>query len=233
MAIITNNLSEVSDWSSGSFTRPYTYDTLPTSAPYVGHTVYIINSLSPDGVTKFFWNGTRYRVSPNQIILAMSNDNGSPMVDITATALTPGVGVEVWSSTQLIPDWMVADGFNGEALGLITVTDAASVANVSFGLRISDTPYTGSIDLNNTLVGSSLIPPASFSRGPSQAYSAFQIYGGIFYSAAGGILNGGSNIRRSIGAIGGTVNRKVRMSITPGAITNRFMMYSFCIKSGV
>lgn len=215
----------------GSAENPFaTVEEIPASGPYVGHEVYLTNPLVERGLTRFYWTGTKYKLSPDQTIARFANADGSALLDLTATELTPGTGVEVWSSTELIPDWMVLEGSEIMTLGTFIVDDPSSTAVSHASIRISDTADVGAIDGNNSLSGRALAT-SSIPSGPSQAFASAQIVSGAFLGAPGGSAAPGQQ-RRTLCAAGVAATRKVRLSFSPGANTNRIRLYSFTIKTG-
>jgi hypothetical protein len=227
----------VTDWQGirgpylGSAENPFaSYAALPASGPYVGHEVYMTNPLVERGLARFYWTGTKYKLSPDQTIARFANADGSALLDLTATELTPGTGVEVWSSAELIPDWMVLEGSEIMTLGAFIINDPSSTAVSHVSIRISDAADIGAIDGNNSLSGCALAT-SSVPSGPSQAFASAQIVSGAFLGAPGGSAAPGQQ-RRTLCAAGVAANRKVRLSFSPGAATNRIRFYSFTIKTG-
>jgi hypothetical protein len=199
----------------------------------VGHEVAISNPLVPWGVAWFYWNGTKYQISPEQDLIAIYKADGTALADGVATGLTLGTGYELWSSTGLVPDWMLQNGSNFQTLAVVGATDPSSVAPVTVGVRIADAPYTGAIDGNNFLSSVGAMIPATWYKGPSQGFCSYHVRAGSIKGPPTGILNFGSEVERTIVSVGATATRKVRMSFAAGAVTNRFTLWSFTMKSGV
>lgn len=220
------------DTSLGTQFNPYLlYSDIPLVGPYVNHRVHLVNPLVSSGYSIFFWNGVNYKLLPDQTIARWGNTDGSALLDLTATALTPGTGVEVWSSAQLIPDWMTSDGSEIMTLGVFGVSDPSSTAVTHVVIRIFDAAYTGTLDGNNAMAGFATAS-STILRGSSQAFASMQISSGSILGPLGGSVAATAQIRRQLGYLGNAATRRLRVSFSPASTTTRLQFFSFTIKTG-
>lgn len=214
----------------GSTFNPYQYEALPTSAPYVGHEVAVANSLSPLGFTWFYWAGSAYKISPEQVLVDFANSDGSPILDTTAESLgmTVGVNAFVWRSSVL-PTWMLAPGLRLAATFEFGFRDPSSVASCTMRATIGDIIIQGT-DPNNCLVGITASAAPSY-KGFVSAPLNFRRFGVGGYSVAGGApFSNGQNMPRDMFQ---TFNNPImRVDFIPGALTNVITGWSATLKIG-
>lgn len=216
--------------SLGSVSNPYTaYADLP--APGIPRRrAYMLNPFAPiaagvDGVVEFVDTGAAWKVVGEQVLADFRNFDGSPILDATATLLTPGTIAEVWAS-PVLPNWMFSS--------VISIFCDASRKDAS-STAISKL-YAGihTVSLADSLYANTILGIVSATSIDWRGLSAL----GNSAVCAGGVLTGttaekqvGDAIRRGIGSYAYGLT-KARVALVPGATTNAVRVHSFVIKSG-
>lgn len=214
---------------AGSISNPFTnVSDFPISAPHVGYEVFLTYVLSPTGYVKWFWNGTAFKLSSDQVIINYGNADGSPIYDQTATLLTPGTAYDLWTS-DILPPWLLTAGFRGALVFEAGFMDTSSTASVTIRAGIGDSALGGT-DPATSLLGFTSAA-ASANKGFTMAPANFRISGGDIFSVAGSApFSQGQNSPRSLFQL---INSpRIRFNAIPGAITNRFRIWSVTLKTG-
>jgi hypothetical protein len=220
----------------GSLTNPFpTLEALAAAYPpgSPNRELYASNPFNPiasgvPGIVKFVDTGTDWVVAQNQILANFRNFDGSPILDTTATALTPGVIAELWSSVDL-PLWMFSSGSVVSFFCDAACSDSASTATAKLYAGISTIPLTDSI---STCFLSMAQAITSVFRGLSVGGNSARCVSPNLVGMAGDRQNAGGWLGVNIGGYAAT-GTKARISYIAGAATNQIRAYSVVIKSGV
>lgn len=219
---------------------PYGFaDGAPTFGSYAGLVAglrtpgaraLLTNPLSPTGDTEMYYNGKACLPVPKQCLVELKNADGvTPLLDLTATALSIGAWNEVWQSPAL-PDWMVQ---NGQKLSLGadgSVSDAANTATEKLRICLRPTASAGG-DENDGALGHAA-SGVQYGRGLSAIVSTMTVgsNGVITGSPASGVYKTGDQARRTVG-FRGVGTTRIRLDAWPGAATNVIRLYSVSIYS--
>ena len=226
------------DWSAArgryipgnavSFATSTALPTLANTSQDIGVQTWLVNPLAPNGMTRMYWTGTLWAPVPNQLLARFANADGTPLLDLTASALTVGAWSEVWASA-ILPDWMVLQPQMKLSLGADTQTwDATSTATEQ--LRISMRSAASSEgDANNSILGHSS-PAVNYSKGFSSGRADFIVSNGRLLATTGlSWYSTTAQSRRFIGTVGSSP--RLRIDFWPGANTNRVVHYSASLYS--
>ena len=196
-----------------------------------GQRIAVSNALSPEGLTWFFWDvaSSAYRICPEQVLADFSNADGSPILDLTATALTPGVTTEVWASPTALPDWLFATGRQLTVLAEVNQKDSASTAASSIFVVIKSSPYTGS-DIYSVIFGYSAATSAAW-RGVAATSNRVRVMGANLVGKEGAAQGTGGEGNKVVGEWDAGLT-KPRISFRPGATTNQIIAHRITILSG-
>lgn len=201
---------------------------LPAAGRFVGDETCMTYSLAPLGYVRWYWSGARWKLSSDQVIVNYENDDGSPIFDQTATLLTPGTAYDIWMS-DILPTWLLTAGFRGALALEAAFSDASSTLNVTMRATLGDALISGT-DANNGLVGitsSASASPKEFSMSPVN----FRVQsGGIFAVAGSSPFGQGQPGPRDQAQT--VLSPRIRLNIVPGAVTNRFRIWSVTLKTG-
>lgn len=206
----------------------------PAEFPAVGspgQRIAVSNALSPEGLTWFLWDvaSSAYRICPEQVLADFSNADGSPILDLTATALTPGVTTEVWASPTALPDWLFATGRQLTVLAEVNQKDSASTAASSIFVVIKSSPYTGS-DIYSVIFGYSAATSAAW-RGVAATSNRVRVMGANLVGKEGAAQGTGGEGNKVVGEWDAGLT-KPRISFRPGATTNQIIAHRITILSG-
>ena len=196
-----------------------------------GQRIAVSNALSPEGLTWFLWDvaSSAYRICPEQVLADFSNADGSPILDLTATALTPGVTTEVWASPTALPDWLFATGRQLTVLAEVNQKDSASTAASSIFVVIKSSPYTGS-DIYSVIFGYSAAISAAW-RGVAATSNRVRVMGANLVGKEGTAQGTGGEGNKVVGEWDAGLT-KPRISFRPGATTNQIIAHRITILSG-
>lgn len=206
----------------------------PAEFPAVGspgQRIAVSNALSPEGLTWFLWDvaSSAYRICPEQVLADFSNADGSPILDLTATALTPGVTTEVWASPTALPDWLFATGRQLTVLAEVNQKDSASTAASSIFVVIKSSPYTGS-DIYSVIFGYSAATSAAW-RGVAATSNRVRVMGANLVGKEGTAQGTGGEGNKVVGEWDAGLT-KPRISFRPGATTSQIIAHRITILSG-
>ena len=219
-----------------------TFDTGSPASPFAspaefpavgspGQRIAVSNALSPEGLTWFLWDvaSSAYRICPEQVLADFSNADGSPILDLTATALTPGVTTEVWAPPTALPDWFFATGRQLTVLAEVNQKDSASTAAASVFVAIKSSPYTGS-DIYSVIFGYSAAISAAW-RGVAATSNRVRVMGANLVGKEGAAQGAGGEGNKVVGEWDAGLT-KPRISFRPGATTNQIIAHRITILSG-
>lgn len=195
-----------------------------------GARALLTNPFSPTGDTEMYYNGTTCLPVPKQCLVELKNADGvTPLLDLTATALSIGAWNEVWQSPAL-PDWMVQ---NGQKLSLGadgSVSDAANTATEKLRICLRPVASAGG-DENDSALGHAS-PGNQYGRGLSAIVSTMTVgsNGVITGSSGASVYKTDAQVRRTVG-FRGVGTTRIRLDAWPGAATNVIRLYSVSIYS--
>ena len=201
-----------------------------SGATFAGVRALINNPLSPEGYTALYYDlaMTGWRPVPNQLLARFANANGTPLLDLTASALTVGAWSEVWTSA-ILPDWMVLQPHMKLSLGADTQTlDATSTATEKLRISMRSAASSGG-DANDSILGHSIAATNS-PKGFSSGRADFIVSNGSLLVTPG--PSWWSSIvqaRRPAGTVGSSP--RLRIDFWPGANTNQVVHYSASLYS--
>lgn len=201
---------------------------LPAAGRFVGDETCMTYSLAPLGYVRWYWSGARWKLSSDQVIVNYENDDGSPIFDQTAALLTPGTAYDIWMS-DILPTWLLTAGFRGALALEAAFSDASSTLNVTMRATLGDTLISGT-DASNGLVGITSAASTS-SKEFSMTPVNFRVQsGGIFAVAGSSPFGQGQPGPRDQAQT--VLSPRIRLNIVPGAVTNRFRIWSVTLKTG-
>lgn len=178
------------------------------------------------GTVKFIDNGTSWRLAPEQVLADFRNFDGSPILDVSAAALTVGVISELWVS-PVLPNWMF-----DSMVTLFTETgrrDPSNTSNARMFITIKATPISDSIF--NVMLGNNSAVDSAF-RGCSGLGNTARCLNGLLVGFEGSLQ---STIAAQNMTVGSYVEgqTRARIAFVPGATTNLIRSQYITIKSGV
>ena len=217
------------DEPNGSPSNPFPdAAALPAAGRFVGDETCMTYSRAPLGYVRWYWSGARWKLSSDQAIVNYENDDGSPIFDQTATLLTPGTAYDIWMS-DILPTWLLTAGFRGALALEAAFSDASSTLNVTMRATLGDALISGT-DANNGLVGITSAASTS-SKEFSMTPVNFRVQsGGIFAVAGSSPFGQGQPGPRDQSQT--VLSPRIRLNIVPGAVTNRFRIWSVTLKTG-
>ena len=201
-----------------------------SGATFAGVRALINNPLSPEGYTALYYDlaMTGWRPVPNQLLARFANADGTPLLDLTASALTVGAWSEVWTSA-ILPNWMVLQPHMKLSLGADTlISDATSTATEKLRISMRSAALSEG-DVNDSILGHTAAA-TNYPKGFSSGRADFIVSNGSLLVTPG--PSWWSSIvqaRRFAGTVGSSP--RLRIDFGPGANTNRIVHYSASLYS--
>jgi hypothetical protein len=193
---------------------------------------WMVNPFAESGATEFIvreldGGALIWRAVPNQIIIDLSNPDGSPMIQETpCSGFSVGTLTEVYTS-PILPDWMFEDGVKFSSFFEGGVRDPSNTNVYAF----SAGPRSGnSSDVNDACHAGTAAASSSF-KGSGQTHSNFRVFGRKIYGAAGTTAFGANApVGRAIATITQNAQR-IRFAVSAGAVTNLYYFGRYAMVS--
>lgn len=225
------------DWSAtrgryipGNAVSFATYAALPTLANTsqdIGVKCWLVNSLTPEGMTRMYWTGALWAPVAGQRLYYAKGT----LLDMTAAALSIGAWNEVWQS-PVLPAWMILLGDPNISLSAeVELADPVSTAVSK--LRMNLLPAASSAGGEGAGIFGVAGATDPYGKGFTGGRSRASVVGGNLWATWGASpFTTSTQPHRPIGAGLDGSSTRLRLDAWPGATTNTIKLFSVALWSG-